>query len=419
MLRLDSTLRKLEILLSGAVTTTQPAFMASWSDGGSSTYVGGATPGTTNGASAVTLVAAPASGIVRDIDYVSVNNLDSATATVTVRFNDNGTSYNIITVALAAGSHLNYTHAHGWEVLDSNGVLKTGVTGPQGATGAIGPMMLADYSEESYGEFLSLFPGAPFARTDVDVIFQGRMGIGGAPATNVLQTLIGDSAIDSNRTANVNLFTYSSTSAALTSSLAGVRYRGNAASPSAVLSGDKMFGFVAGGATSSSTTSNSAAIDFYAAENYSSTTAGSYISFLTTVVGTVGRRECFRIDDAGNALMKNGGSLGYGPGTGSTVTQSTSKATGVTLNFPSGQITTASDALLPATTVSFTLTNSKIAADDLIAVARKSGGTAGAYQVWMDSVAAGSCVINIRNLGAVSLSEALVLQFDVLRGATT
>lgn len=137
----------------------------------------------------------------------------------------------------------------------------------------------------------------PVLRMSIDHV--GNMGLGGAPLANVLQTLVGDSALNSLRTASINLFTYSSTSSTLTSSLAGIRYRGDVASPSAVLSGDKLFGFVAGGATSSSTTSNSAAIDFHAAENYSSTNAGSYISFLVTTVGSVGRTERARLTGTG------------------------------------------------------------------------------------------------------------------------
>lgn len=103
--------------------------------------------------------------------------------------------------------------------------------------------------------------------------------------------------------------------------------------------------------------------------------------------------------------------------TGGTVTQATSKAAGVTLNKESGQITTAADALAAATTVSFTLTDSAIGANDLLVVNRKSGGTAAAYQVWCDASAAGSASISIRNTTAGSLSEALVLQYKVLTGA--
>jgi len=155
MLRLDSTLRKLEIVLGGAVATTQPSFVASWSDATTGGYVGGATPGNANGVTAVTVVAAPAASTVRDVDYLAVLNRDTASATATIRYNDNSTLYPIITIALNPGDQLSYTHAHGWAVVDSSGNLHTagvpganGATGPQGIPGMGGMLETVDWLEE-------------------------------------------------------------------------------------------------------------------------------------------------------------------------------------------------------------------------------------------------------------------------------
>lgn len=139
-------------------------------------------------------------------------------------------------------------------------------------------------------------------------------------------------------------------------------------------------------------------------EAYSATAA---LVFVTNSV------ERARIDSSGNVLITGNGGLGYGTGSGGAVTQITSKATGVTLNKPNGTITLNAAALAANTTVSFTLTSSSIAATDVVHVQRVSGGTAGAYNVWCDSVAAGSCVICVRNISAGSLSEAVVLQFVI------
>jgi len=108
----------------------------------------------------------------------------------------------------------------------------------------------------------------------------------------------------------------------------------------------------------------------------------------------------------------------YAPirGAGGAVAQATSKATGVTLDTSCGQITLDAAALAAGAVVSFTLTNSAIGAHDSITVHRKSGGTAEAYDVWVDFVAAGSCAIALRNTTAGSLSEAVVLQFSVTAG---
>lgn len=110
------------------------------------------------------------------------------------------------------------------------------------------------------------------------------------------------------------------------------------------------------------------------------------------------------------------GSLGYGTGAGGTVTQATSKSTGVTLNKVSGQITMNAAALASYAAASFTLTNSTIAATDVVMVNIASGATAGAYTVTVDAVAAGSCRISVFNATVGSLSQALVLNFVVFKG---
>lgn len=107
--------------------------------------------------------------------------------------------------------------------------------------------------------------------------------------------------------------------------------------------------------------------------------------------------------------------VGYGTGTGGAVTQITSKATGVTLNKRCGQITMNNASLSAAAEVSFTLTNSVIAATDVVMICIGSGATAGAYNVQCDAVAAGSCRISIGNISSGSLGEAIVLNFVVVK----
>ncbi|HMJ82718.1 MAG TPA: hypothetical protein VK504_06105 [Vicinamibacterales bacterium] len=110
--------------------------------------------------------------------------------------------------------------------------------------------------------------------------------------------------------------------------------------------------------------------------------------------------------------------LGYGAGAGGTVTQATSKATGVTLNKVCGQIVMNNAALATLTVVSFTLTNSAIAAGDLLVLNHVLTGTIGSYL--LNAVAAnGSATIYVTNITAGSLSEAIVLGFAVIKGATT
>ena len=109
--------------------------------------------------------------------------------------------------------------------------------------------------------------------------------------------------------------------------------------------------------------------------------------------------------------------LGYTSAAQGTVTQATSKSTGVTLNKSAGRITMNNAALAGATAVTFTLTNSQISAKDAIIVNVSGGGTAAAYTTYISSMTAGSAEITLRNLtAATSLSEAVVINFAVIHG---
>ncbi len=112
------------------------------------------------------------------------------------------------------------------------------------------------------------------------------------------------------------------------------------------------------------------------------------------------------------------GSL-VGPTTGGTVTQATNKSTGVTLNTESGQITMNDAALAAAAEVSFTVTNSKVAATDVVVACHGSAGTAGSYLVNANAIAAGSFAVTVSNVSGGSLSEAIVINFVALKGASS
>jgi hypothetical protein len=109
--------------------------------------------------------------------------------------------------------------------------------------------------------------------------------------------------------------------------------------------------------------------------------------------------------------------LGYTTAAQGTVTQLTSKSTGVTLNKSAGRITMNAAALAGATAVSFTLTNSLISANDVIVLC-VSGGSVGdvaAYTTYVNGLSAGSAGITLRNLtAATSQSEAVVINFALL-----
>jgi hypothetical protein len=112
------------------------------------------------------------------------------------------------------------------------------------------------------------------------------------------------------------------------------------------------------------------------------------------------------------------GGIGYATGAGGTQTQGTSKATTVVLNTVTGEITMHNATLNAATIVSFTFTNSAIAAGDFLLVQHVSAGTVGAYTC--TAVAgAGTSTIYVRNNTAGNLGEAIVLKFVVIRAANS
>ena len=149
------------------------------------------------------------------------------------------------------------------------------------------------------------------------------------------------------------------------------------------------------------------------------TEMGFYRAAAGTAGNTITWLQDVTIDDNGNFLIKGVGCLGYGTGAGGTVTQATSKSTGVTLSKACGQIVTHNASLAASTTVLFTVTNTLVAATDVIDVCRASGGTAGAYNIWVDSVAAGSYVIAVRNTTAGALAEAITMNVNITKSVTS
>lgn len=121
MIRLDTTTRTLQALLSGSVTTNQLNTTTSYSDATSGSFTGATTVINTNNTTAVTLAAAPTASVVRTIDSVNIFNADTVSQTVTIRYNDNGTFYPIVRSTLLTGETLGYTHGFGWFSLDVNG----------------------------------------------------------------------------------------------------------------------------------------------------------------------------------------------------------------------------------------------------------------------------------------------------------
>jgi hypothetical protein len=121
--------------------------------------------------------------------------------------------------------------------------------------------------------------------------------------------------------------------------------------------------------------------------------------------------ERMRIDSSGNVLVTSVGGLGYGTGSGGAVTQLTSRTTGVTLNKTNGTITMFS-AAGSATAATFTVTNSTVAATDVIHLSQKSGTNL--YVLLVTAVAAGSFNVTFYTTGGTA-TDAPVFNFAVIK----
>ncbi len=122
---------------------------------------------------------------------------------------------------------------------------------------------------------------------------------------------------------------------------------------------------------------------------------------------------------ASSTVLSSGptGGIGYTTGAGGAQTQLTDKTTTVVSNTVTTAITLVNSALAADAIVSFTFTNSAIAATDTVLVAHQSAGTSGAY-VFNAFPGAGSAVISVANRSAGSLSEAIVIRVTVVKSVS-
>lgn len=105
--------------------------------------------------------------------------------------------------------------------------------------------------------------------------------------------------------------------------------------------------------------------------------------------------------------------IGYATGAGATVTQGTSRTTGVTINAACGTITLVS-AAGSATPFSFTVTNSAVAATDTVRICQKSGTDKYTTQQ-ITAVGAGSFEVTLANASGTT-TEQPAFNFAVIKG---
>lgn len=108
--------------------------------------------------------------------------------------------------------------------------------------------------------------------------------------------------------------------------------------------------------------------------------------------------------------------VGYATGAGAAVTQATSRTTGVTINAICGAITTDTSSLAAAAEAEFTVTNSAVAATDVVVVCLKTESATGTSLPFVSTVGAGSFKITLTNLHATTAdTSASVINFAIIK----
>lgn len=129
--------------------------------------------------------------------------------------------------------------------------------------------------------------------------------------------------------------------------------------------------------------------------------------------------DCANADATGRIKSSSASAgVGYAVGAGSTVTQATSKSTGVTINAMCGKITMHNATLNAGASVSFRVTNSSMEGTDVVVVNHGSatgGGTEGAYMVGVSRTNDGDFAVVVTNVSGGNLSEAVVINFAIIK----
>ena len=134
MIILNATTDKIQAVLAGNITANQLQCMATWRDITTTEFTPGRTLINTNNTTDVDVVGSPAASTQRVVDYISVYQADTVNATVTVKFDANGTEYILFKALIGTGEKIEYTNEGGWKVLTNVGSVKTSVN--QGAAPA-------------------------------------------------------------------------------------------------------------------------------------------------------------------------------------------------------------------------------------------------------------------------------------------
>ena len=112
--------------------------------------------------------------------------------------------------------------------------------------------------------------------------------------------------------------------------------------------------------------------------------------------------------------------VGYLAGSGAAVTQATNRTTGVTINAPTGTITTNNASLAAEASADFVVTNSFVAVGDCVVLSMRSGSNGGGTLLNVVGVTNGTFTIRVHN-GNVAAggaeTGAILINFAIIKGS--
>ena len=130
-MKLDTTTRKLEVLLAGTVSTTACPVVVCYRDENRNAPQNlGAVPSATqaitvSSVTVSTFLSAPSvNTIVRVPERITFKNADTGSVIPTFRLNDNATTYQFVSPQLLTGESVFYEEGRGWYAMDAFGNIK-------------------------------------------------------------------------------------------------------------------------------------------------------------------------------------------------------------------------------------------------------------------------------------------------------
>lgn len=168
MIILSQTTDKIQVVLTGAITTNQLQCMSNWRDITTTAYTAGRTVINTNDTTDIDLVGSPDASTQRIVDMLSVFNKDTVNSEVTVKFDANGTEYILFKTTLGTGEKLEYQEGQGFRVFANSGAIKNSINqGSNTITSGLSAVVLANdvINAEAVANTIKDVTGLSFAVT--------------------------------------------------------------------------------------------------------------------------------------------------------------------------------------------------------------------------------------------------------------